>query len=102
MDMESALEYMNNIIENTGKNSNSDDILDDIYRTEQIIEDIEKDIKKLWNNVIMRYKDDLCRSQILDKLDEHSYNDFYRFMIKNNRTYKKATKLLKYLHNLEH
>ena len=72
----------------------------DIYKAEQILTRIEKDIRKLWKNVIIPYKQDICRSQILDKLNETDYIKFYEFMIQKNETYIKAKKLLDYLNGL--
>jgi len=88
--------------EYSGKEINEDfpDIDNSIYETEMIIEKIENDIYELWQNVIIPYKRDLCRSQILDDIDEYEYGEFLGFMIDNNKTYKKAVKLLDYLKKL--
>jgi len=75
------------------------DIYDEIYETEMIIRKIEKGIRKLWYEVILPYKQDLCRAQILDKLDDSDYVKFYEFMITHNKAYQKATKFLEYLNN---
>ena len=72
----------------------------DIYKAEQIITRLEKDIRKLWKYVIVPYKQDICRSQILDKLNETDYIKFYEFMIQKNETYIKAKKFLDYLNGL--
>ena len=44
----------------------------------EIIDDLLDDyIKNLWDEVIKKYKNDICRSSILDKIGERDYNKFY-------------------------
>ena len=76
------------------------DVSVDIHETERLLKRIEKDIRKIWDNVIAPYKSDVCRSQILDRLTEDDYVKFYEFMISKNETYKKAMRLLDYLNKL--
>ena len=72
-------------------------IIADIQEAEEILQQIEKDIRKLWKEVIIPYKQDQCRAQILDNLTELDYDKFYQFMIQNNETYQKMIKYLDYL-----
>lgn len=74
-------------------------IYDEILETEMILKKIEKDIRKIWYDVILPYKMDLCRAQILDKLNDDDYDKFYNFMLDHNDTYKKAKKFLEYLNS---
>ena len=73
------------------------DIYDEIQKTEMTIKKIEKGIRKLWYDIILPYKQDLCRAQILDKLDDSDYVKFREFMLEHNEAYKKAKRFLEYL-----
>ena len=70
---------------------------DDVHEVEMIINQIEMDIERIWNNVILPYKMDICRAYILDKIDENEYHKFYEFMITHNEAYKKAKEFLAYI-----
>lgn len=76
------------------------DIACEIYEAENMLRRMERDVRELWDNVIVPYKSDICRSQILDKLDEYDYVKFYDFMITKNRAYRKAKRLLDFLNEL--
>ncbi len=79
---------------------NEDEVAIEIQEVEGILKRIEKDIKKIWFEVIKPYKMNIEKAQILDKIDSEDYIKFYEFMIRNNRPYNKAKTLLDYLHTL--
>lgn len=66
-----------------------DDYLDDEYThsDENNLEKIEKDIKKLWDEIIKVYLKDINNKQILNKLSKYDYNKFFDFIIKESTSY---------------
>jgi hypothetical protein len=67
-----------------------------IYDVENLILEIENDIRKLWDNVIIYYINN-HKCQILDKLTEHDYTKFFDFMIKNCKPYQSSLNYLRIL-----
>ena len=45
---------------------------------------MENDIKKLWDNVILSYLENVNSKKILNKLTNLDYDKFYDFMINSN------------------
>jgi hypothetical protein len=81
---------------------NTSSLNDSIWELEETVDKMQKDIRILWETVILPYRNDLCRSQILDQIDEHDFDKFYRFMISKSPAYKKAMVKLNYLYSLQH
>ena len=61
---------------------------------------IEKHIKELWKNVIVRYVDYCNDGQILNKLSsQYDYYKFHSYMLKYNRMYRHVLDRIKELEN---
>ncbi len=78
------------------------------YRIQSEVENIEENLKKmedgvriLWEEVIMRYKQNISRAQILDELTEHDFFKFYDLMLNKNKAFIKMREYLEYLKNIE-
>ena len=88
----------NDFNENNNDKEHIDDeinnIDDKIYELEKILFQMEKDIRKIWTYVILAYLNDINHRKILVNLDEYSYQEFYTFMLKNNKTYNYAFNML--------
>lgn len=64
-----------------------DDKIRKVNELEEIRDKMEKDIKYLWENVMVLYLQNLNKRQVLDLINETDYHKFYKFMINNNKAY---------------
>jgi hypothetical protein len=90
-----------NFYENSLENSESYSLSDEIFRMEKVVDKMETDIENLWHDVIVPYLTNYSKLQVLDELDENSFDKFYGLMINKNSTFKRAIKYLNYLRRLE-
>jgi|AntRauTorckE6833_2_1112554.scaffolds.fasta_scaffold10682_5 hypothetical protein len=72
------------------ENENFTDSEDNLQLDKEYYEDcilkMEKDIRELWDNVIIPYRNDYNSNYLLDKLTNNDFDKFYEFMIYNNPT----------------
>jgi vacuolar-type H+-ATPase subunit D/Vma8 len=80
-------------------NEETNELGDEIFRVEKILEKIENHINDLWDDVLVPYMNNTS-SQILTSLTEYDRNKFYKFMINNNIAYNDTCNYLMYLNNL--
>lgn len=57
---------------------------EELEKLEHIFEGMERDIKSLWNNVMLPYINNYNNKQILTKLSSDDYDKFYNYMVNNN------------------
>jgi len=71
------------------------DLYDELYKQEEIIDKIYSDIDILWENVMKPYLENIYSKEVLNKLSDDDYEKFFKFICSNctvlNDTYKKIT-----------
>ncbi|QKF94027.1 hypothetical protein QKU48_gp0569 [Fadolivirus algeromassiliense] len=58
--------------------------LEHLYET---LNKMDRDIRSLWDNVMIPYINNYTTKQILTKLNENDYYKFHEYMVKNNDIY---------------
>lgn len=73
-------------IENSEEEYNEQD--DDYINVDEVKLDcqnrFDEQVRQIWDNVLVKYIDDIYNKELLHKLTIYDYNSFHRFMLNNS------------------
>jgi hypothetical protein len=58
-----------------------------VEEIETILLSMDNEIRAIWNNIVLQYKNDINNGFVLDKLSDYDHYKFHDFFINNNVIY---------------